>query len=239
MPSPLAYAKALRAFVRLVRDPTRLEEVFVLAESVETEEAAARVGEVFQADPRSARVLRERPRLGQVDLAALGRLPEGTLGRVFADAMIRMKLDPKDILMPERVTSDFDYVRAHLRETHDVWHAVTGFDTDVAGELGLQAFYLAQFQAPLSALLLTVGFANTLFYGMEDRDRRMREIVRGWLIGKRAEPFFGVRWAELWSTPLDEVRRSLRVDPELASSLVDGFVGGERAATLVRSALAA
>jgi ubiquinone biosynthesis protein Coq4 len=30
-------------------------------------------------------------------------------------------------------------------ETHDIWHVVTGFHTDVAGELGLQAFYLAQF----------------------------------------------------------------------------------------------
>ena len=224
MPSPLAYAKALRAFVRLVRDPTRLDEVFVLAELVETEEGAARVAEVFTSDPRSAQVLRDRPRLGEVDLAKLARLPEGTLGRAFADAMIRMKLDPKDILVPEGVASDFDFVRAHLRETHDIWHPVTGFDTDVAGELGLQAFYLAQFQAPLSALLLMVGFANTLFYGMEDRDRRMRAIVRGWLIGKRAEPFFGVRWADMWATPLLEVRRRLRVDPDLASALVDGFI---------------
>lgn len=238
MPSPLQYVKALRSFVRLVRDPTRLEEVFVLAESVETDEAAARVAEVFQKDPRSARVLRERPRLGEVDLAKLAKLPEGTLGRVFADAMIRMSLDPKDILVPEVVKSDFDYVRAHLRETHDVWHPVTGFETDVAGELGLQAFYLAQFQAPLSALLLMVGFANTLFYGMEDRDRRMREIARGWLIGKRAEPFFGVRWSEMWETPLVEVRRQLRVDPDLASELVDGFVGGLPSARL-RSMLAA
>ncbi len=238
MPSPLQYAKALRSFVRLVRDPTRLEEVFVLAESVETEEAAARVAEVFQKDPRSARVLRERPRLGEVDLSRLAKLPEGTLGRVFADAMIRMNLDPKDILVPEVVESDFDYVRAHLRETHDVWHPVTGLETDVAGELGLQAFYLAQFQAPLSALLLMVGFANTLFYGMEDRDRRMREIARGWLIGKRAEPFFGVRWSEMWEMPLDEVRRTLRVDPDLASELIDGFVAGLPSARL-RAMLAA
>lgn len=238
MPSPLKYAKALRAFVRLVRDPRRLEEVFVLAESVETDEAAAKVAEVFQKDPRSARVLRERPRLGELDLARLASLPEGTLGRVFADDMIRMKLDPKDIVVPDVVKTDFDYVRAHLRETHDVWHPVTGFDTDVAGELGLQAFYLAQFQAPLSALLLMVGFANTLFFGMEDRDRRMREIARGWLIGKRAEPFFGVRWAEMWEMPLAEVRRRLRVDPDLASELVDGFVAGLPSERL-RSALAA
>jgi len=238
MPSPLKYAKALRAFVRLIRDPKRTEEVFVLVESVETEEAAARVAEVFTSNPAFASVLRERPRLGEVDLAKLATYREGTLGRVFADAMIRMNLDPKDILVPEIVESDFDYVRAHLRETHDLWHPVTGFDTDVAGELGLQAFYLAQFQAPLSALLLMVGFANTLFYAMEDRDRRMRAIVRGWLIGKRAEPFFGVRWAEMWDLPLDEVRRKLRVEPDLATEVVDGFVARVPSAAL-RTALAA
>jgi len=238
MPSPLKVAKALRAFVRLIRDPKRTEEVFVLAESVETEEAAARVAEVFTSNPAFASVLRERPRLGEVDLAKLATYREGTLGRVFADAMIRMNLDPKDILVPEIVESDFDYVRAHLRETHDLWHPVTGFDTDVAGELGLQAFYLAQFQAPLSALLLMVGFANTLFYAMEDRDRRMRAIVRGWLIGKRAEPFFGVRWAEMWDLPLDEVRRKLRVEPDLATEVVDGFVARVPSAAL-RTALAA
>ncbi len=238
MPSPWMYAKALRAFVRLVKDPTRLDEVFVLAESVETEEAAARVAAIFQTDPHSARVLRERPRLGEIDLAALSKLPEGTLGRVFADAMIRMNLDPKDILVPPNVASDYDYVRAHLRETHDVWHPVTGFDTDVAGELGLQAFYLAQFQAPLSALLLMVGFANTLFFAMEDRDRRMRAIVRGWMIGKRAEPFFGVRWSEMWTMPLDEVRRRLRVEPDLASEIVDGFIDRLPSAS-IRTALAA
>ena len=194
--------------------------------------------EEFSRVDLARRVLRERPRLGEVNLGKLLTLPEGTLGRSFADAMIRMKLDPKDILVPEKVESDFDFVRAHLRETHDIWHPVTGFDTDVAGELGLQAFYLAQFQAPLSALLLMVGFANTLFFAMDDRDPRMRAIVRGWLIGKRAEPFFGVRWADMWERPLVDVRRELQVDPDLASELVDGFIDRLPKTTL-RAALAA
>jgi ubiquinone biosynthesis protein Coq4 len=33
------------------------------------------------------------------------------------------------------------YVLSHLYEMHDLWHAVIGFETDVAGELALQAFY--------------------------------------------------------------------------------------------------
>jgi ubiquinone biosynthesis protein COQ4 len=225
MRNPMKLAKAARSFVRLVRDPARLEEVFGLADSVESSAAAEEIAREFTKDPIHAKALRERPRLGEVDLAALSKLPLGTLGRSFADDMIRQQLDPKDIIVPPAV-SDYDFVRAHLRETHDLWHTVTGFHTDVAGELGLQAFYLAQFRAPLAALLLMVGFANTLIYAMDDKDRRMREIARGWLLGKRARTFFGVRWNEMWELPLIEVRRRLRVDTEIADRFLDAFVSG-------------
>ena len=40
----------------------------------------------------------------------------------------------------------------------------------------------------------------------------MHAIVRGWLLGKRARPLFGVRWNELWVTPMENVRRGLAVD---------------------------
>jgi ubiquinone biosynthesis protein COQ4 len=225
MRNPIDLFRAGRSFVRLVRDPARLDEVFVLADSVESAAAADEIRKEFEKDPIHAKALRERPRLGDVDLAVLSKLPVGTLGRTFADDMIRQELDPKDIIIPE-VVSDYDFVRAHLRETHDLWHTITGFHTDVAGELGLQAFYLAQFRAPLAALLLMVGFANTLLYAMDDKDRRMREIARGWLLGKRARTFFGVRWADMWDVPLVEVRRRMRVDADIADRFLDAFVSG-------------
>jgi ubiquinone biosynthesis protein COQ4 len=225
MRNPVRLLKAARSFVRLVRDPARLEEVFGLADSVENEAMADEIAKEFSKDPAHAKALRERPRLGVVDLAEMTKLPLGTLGRTFADDMVRQRLDPKDIVVPNVVT-DFDFVRAHLRETHDLWHTLTGFHTDVAGELGLQAFYLAQFRAPLAALLLMVGFANTLIYAMDEKDLRMREIARGWLLGKRARTFFGVRWADMWDVPLVEVRRRMRVDVEIADRFLDAFVGG-------------
>jgi ubiquinone biosynthesis protein Coq4 len=87
----------------------------------------------------------------------------------------------------------------------------TGFDTDVAGELGLQAFYLAQFPARLAALLLGIGFINTFAYSFDDKDARMDAVVRGWQLGKAARPFIGVRWSELWELPLTDVRTQLGI----------------------------
>jgi ubiquinone biosynthesis protein Coq4 len=148
-----------------------------------------------------------------LNLTELAKLPEGTLGRVFADHMISNGLDPKAIPIPEIEPGDLRYVKAHLRETHDIWHVVTGFNTDVAGEIGLQAFYLAQFPAHLSAVLIAMAFVHIATKNIDARDAMMNEIMRGWTIGKRADLFFGFEWAKHWATPLVEVRRMLHVDP--------------------------
>jgi ubiquinone biosynthesis protein Coq4 len=152
------------------------------------------------------------------DLAELDALPPGTLGRVFADHMRKNDLDPAAIPTLD-ASDDLAFLRAHLYETHDIWHAVTGYDTDVAGELGLQAFYAAQAPGGLPWMLLAMGFLNTALYEMGDRERRFDAIARGWEMGRRARPLFGTRWDELWTTPVDEVRRSLGVEPYRAPAL--------------------
>ena len=35
------------------------------------------------------------------------------------------------------------YLAQRMRQTHDIWHVLTGYATDVAGEVQLQAFTLA------------------------------------------------------------------------------------------------
>jgi len=211
MTNPLRLARAAKSALLLMRNPSRLDQVFELADSTVSPKIMASVVEALAQDPMGAQALEERPRLGRIDLAALRALPRGTLGRNFAEHMVENDLDPS--ALPNKKSPDAaSYVRAHLYETHDVWHVVTGFSTSVAGELGLQAFYLAQFPARLSAALVAGGILNALFFDFSDRDARMRSIVRGWLLGKRARPIFGVPWAELWATPLEEVRRRFGLD---------------------------
>ena len=152
-------------------------------------------------------------RLGTIDLDALASLPRGSLGERFGTHMIEAKLDPAAI--PTLPSEDAgSYVSAHLYETHDIWHVVTGFGTDVAGEMGLQAFYFAQFPAFLSAAILSAALLNTMMFAMDDRDRRMEATARGWDLGKRAKPLFGVNWAARWNEPLEDVRASLAIPRE-------------------------
>src|SRR5262249_22453881 len=161
-------------------------------------------------DPEGARALEERPRI-HIDMAELAALPPGTLGRTFHDHMVTNNLDPAGL--PRRPATDpVAYVSAHLFETHDVWHVVTRFDTDVAGELGLQAFYMAQLPSRLPPLLLATSFLNAVFYDLDAVGARMAEIVRGWELGRAARPLFGVRWSEMWDRPLVEVRAALGIN---------------------------
>ena len=209
MRNPLVLAKLLYKSVVLVKYPTRLDEVIEIADEIADDTVMGEFMDVIRKDPTGARALVEQPRVKIVS-AELRKLAKGTLGREYIDFMDSNGLNPEDL--PTRPSDNAaDFVRAHLYETHDLWHVVTGFKTDLAGELGLQAFYLAQLPARLSPLLLAVGMANTLIYGFHDKDARMDAIVHGWRMGKRAGQLFGQDWKQMWSTPLAEVRARLGV----------------------------
>jgi ubiquinone biosynthesis protein Coq4 len=213
-------ARATIGFLKLVKDPSKLDEVFAILDSLEQSEDGKAIVEEFHSNPAHAEAFRKRPRVGIPDLDQLARLPEGTLGRVFADEMRARGLDPKNIQQKVDDGSPAGYVFAHLRDTHDIWHTATGFEVDVAGELGLQAFYLTQFRAKLALLILAMGLLNTFFYATEDRTRRMDEIARGWQMGRKSRALFGFDWAAHWATPLDEVRRKLGIDIDGGSAPV-------------------
>ncbi len=217
MRNPLTILRIIKSFYVLARDPNRLDQVFALADSGANQALMEEVSTFLERDPRLAAALVEQPRLGRVDLAELSRLPAGTLGHEFAAHMLRNGLDPAAIPVPD-APNDVWYVRTHLRETHDIWHVVTGMGTDVAGELALQAFYLAQMPSRLSSALMAMGLIHISAVRPEAREVVMNAIVHGWLVGQRSRPLFGVAWAKLWSTPLTEVRAQLGVDvkPETA-----------------------
>ena len=208
---PLRALKAVYSLARLVKDPNRLGEVFEISDALATPEKLRPMVDQLAEDPVIARSLEERHRI-HIDIPALRRLPEGTLGRTFAEHMIAANLDPS--ALPKLPSDDaIAFFRAHLYETHDIWHVVTGFETDVVGELGLQAFYQAQIPGPLPSILLAIGFLRSALFDRELTVPFMNALVRGWRMGKTARPLFGVRWDELWSTPLAEVQRQLDVEP--------------------------
>jgi ubiquinone biosynthesis protein COQ4 len=208
---PLRALKALYSLAMLVRDPNRLAEVFEMSDALATPAMLTPIVDRLAEHADVARAFEERHRI-RLDLAELRRCAPGTLGREFAEHMIANGLDPS--ALPSLPSDDrLSFFRAHLYETHDVWHVVTGFGTDLVGELGLQGFYLAQIPGQLPALLLAVGFLRSAIYDQALTTPFMEALVDGWRKGRAARPLFGVRWDELWDVPLDDVRARLGVTP--------------------------
>ncbi len=207
----LRIVKGSHSFIRLVQDMNRTDEVFQVIQKLDNPELMLPVVAHFKTSERGRAAFAEQPRVGKIDLQQLKTLPEGTLGRAYAEHMLALGLDPA--FFPQLpVTDDLSYMRMHLFETHDIWHVVTGFATNVAGELGLQSFYAAQFpQGPLPPVLLAAGMLNTVLHQREDNASRFDAVARGWFLGRAAAPLFGVHWGELWAEPLATVRQNLNV----------------------------
>lgn len=218
---PFKFARALLAMGRIVRDPNRLDEVFALADTMRSPTFMKPIVDHVSRDPVAAKALRELPRMKRVDLAAMRAMPEGSLGRAFAEHLDANGLDPG--ALPYYAHDDvYSWIPAHLTETHDLWHALTGFGADVPGELGLQAFYLAQFPSKLATALLAVGFVKMAASREElPYERIMNEIARGWVMGSRAKSIFGVVWDEHWAEPLASIRARFGIDVEGAAAAVD------------------
>lgn len=198
-------------FLRLSKDPSRLDLVFKMADGLDPRKRPE-VGRMLER-PEIRRHLEGHLPVARVDLPALRGLPEGSFGRAVAAFFDERKLDPAGLYItsPEG-SSDFERFKRHMERSHDLWHVVTGFATDVPGELGLQAFGIAQIGVPLGYLLLSAGFLHQLGDN-RDGERILDEVTRGWQLGKRARAFFGADWEEMFPLPLSEVQARFGVAP--------------------------
>ncbi|MGE0787464.1 MAG: Coq4 family protein [Sandaracinaceae bacterium] len=217
---PVRALEALRALGRLLRDPDRTEDAFAVVRLVDAG-GIDRLFARFRQSSEGRALLRERPSLlaALSDTAGLAAMPEGSLGRTYLAFCEREGITPGGLVeastSEERALLDEDrlYVADRMRDSHDLWHVITGCRTDLAGELSVLAFSTAQTQSLGVGLLALGGFLRS-FTLPRELGYQGRELVKAAVrSGRRASWLPIARWEELLPLPLDEVRRSLRVEP--------------------------
>ncbi|MDP5017864.1 hypothetical protein FJR11_09465 [Anabaena sp. UHCC 0187] len=160
--------------------------------------------------PQGKQAFVDRPLLGKIDLQQLHQLPEHTLGYMYAEHMIKNGLTPPPV--NENINDQFTFLGTHITETHDIWHVVTGCNTDKPGEIKLEAFYIAQLASDrLFLALIAKNLLKTAMYEIELCEQIMDGLTQGWIMGKQAKPLFGMEWNKLWKIPLKEVQTSLNI----------------------------
>jgi ubiquinone biosynthesis protein COQ4 len=168
-----------------------------------------RVARALTRIPDGRSLLTERPLLDAsiLDLPALAALPEDTLGGAYGRHMLTRGLKP--LVTVREPEDDAEYVAQWLYLTHDLWHVLTGYDTDDLGETDLQAFYLGKMNAPSSLTVVAMSFLKR----RGQVGQLTRRLGAAYLRGRAAGNVVSFRWDRHWSTPIAEVRRRLSVTP--------------------------
>lgn len=202
--------------LRLIRNPMDISPIFEIDEFLSHDSFRYSVETCRNID--EVRILMDQRYLapGPYDLNELAKLPEGTLGHGFAKHMRHHKMDI--VFYPplkSNEINDLNYLRLRSRETHDIHHYILGFKPHHFGEMQISAFYLKQFNSPLSAFLMAAG----ILVGLIKKPYLMNELIeayyQGWQMGKECKPILAVKWEELWEVPVSEVREMLGINVEL------------------------
>jgi ubiquinone biosynthesis protein COQ4 len=205
---------AWRALARLVRNPDETKHVFDLIDAL-SGNSGERMLHRFEASESGRRILDERRELLPVlsDRERLFALPAGSLGRTYAEFMTREQISADGLVEASqeggRANEDLSPERAliglRMRDSHDLWHIVTGYGRDLIGEACVLAVTYAQTKNRGIGAIVAMAYWKA---GREMPSARVaiREAYRR---GKRAAWLPAADWEALLARPVAQVREEL------------------------------
>jgi ubiquinone biosynthesis protein COQ4 len=208
--------RSIYAAFMLGRRPDQVKYVFMMGDSQDNiAEGARSRGEISDpfADAGLERLWQSRFRAPSYEVDDLLQLPASTLGGAYARHMKSRGLRP-DFFEDVPPRHRMHFLRLRLRQTHDIWHVLSGFDTDEFGEVGLQGFYFAQFTNGQSALILASAALKSVLRGrFGDLEKHLDAFCEGYRNGRNAASLLAVEWESMWGEELAVVRQRLKVEP--------------------------
>ncbi|QYE36651.1 ubiquinone biosynthesis protein [Polymorphobacter sp. PAMC 29334] len=214
------WLKALRAVRRLLADKDDTVQVFEIMRSLNGR--ATRDGYLqLLLTAQGGRIAYQRRELPEVlmDRAMLATYPVGSVaahylafteaGQISADGLAdvsRQAARPEGIDLVHPVA----WYGRRIRDTHDLWHILTGYDLTGLGEACLVAFSYAQTKALGWAL---IGTGAALRGARQPGYKFARAIWEGYRRGRSAAWLPGQDYEALLAEPLEAARSRLGLQP--------------------------
>lgn len=202
----------LKALVTLYRDPANLDYVYDVEDGLRYSKSAESSVNWLKTQPEIEQLIQERYIAPHPDIEKLLQYPETSLGYAYASYIKKAGFDP-GFYRQIKVEDDISYLTLRMRQTHDIWHVVTGFKTDVLGEIGLKAFEMAQTRRNLAFVLVGGSLLGTLVKSPEALPNLLEQITLGYKMGSTAKPLIAQKWEEHWDKSLSEWREELGIQP--------------------------
>ncbi|PRP93232.1 Coenzyme Q (ubiquinone) biosynthesis protein Coq4 [Enhygromyxa salina] len=166
-------------------------------------------------------LLRRKPSLGDAlaDWDRLERLPAGTLGAAYLDSCAQLGTTRRGMsdyvetgTSAERTAAlepDERFLQDTLFFSHDLYHLVTGYQTDLLGEVCLLAFTAAQTRNTGVLAMAGLGAYSIRLPRLAGQRRMLDASARA----LRAEWLVEQDWPSLLARPLTAVQRELGLWP--------------------------
>lgn len=212
MKTVLNRLRLLKAFFLLVKDPTQTDRVFEIADRGREHRGILlkQAVETIIAQDGFLDLYNKKYSPKVPPLKELESYPAGTFGREFARHMLSNNLEVEFFPIPDGQGEE-QYLIERGRKSHDFWHVLTGFDTSVAGEIGLQAFTLAQIRSPFSAILIAGGILHSILLAPEIFSALIDKLFQGYQMGHGSKKLMGVPIETLLHENLSELRQRFQI----------------------------
>lgn len=210
--------RAVRAYRRLLADKEDTVAVFEIMRALNGR-STARGYERLLRTADGGRIACAQADLAErlSDRTYVEAFAPGTVGAAYADFTRRENLSPEGLIAVSRQvygpSPDADHPYAwfgrRIRDTHDLWHILTGYGRDGVGEACLVAFSFAQ-TGGLGWGFIAAGAAHQ---GLKAPGPHpyARAVLEGWRRGRRSAWLPGEDYEALLAEPLADARRRLNI----------------------------
>lgn len=211
--------KAWRHMQKLIADKEDTAQVFHIIEALNGG-SNRKDFKRFLSSENGVKLLERRSYLPDLldDHAPLKALPKGTVGRTYVDFMEREGLTANGLVEESKIQrahhEQFDddllwYVN-RLRDTHDMYHVLTGYGRDALGEDALLGYTHSQHGGLGISFIAFMG--NRQIAKEAPREARVKDVLaEGRRNGKQAKRIVEQDIESLLDQPIEEVRERLNI----------------------------
>ncbi|MCK0069114.1 ubiquinone biosynthesis protein COQ4 [Kordiimonas laminariae] len=240
-PQPRRWGDAWRALKQLMETPEDTTQVFKIMKAL-AGNSLFNEFKRFRKTDFGAKVLEERINLFDTltNRDYLSKLPEGTLGKTYYDFCQREGISPEGLIEASAEEyegfedKNLEFYANRTRESHDLWHVVSGYGRDGLGEVCVVAFSYAQTKSLGFAAIAVMG-AHKFKSDFQDANI-WSTMWQAYMNGRKAAWLPGVNWEALMDKPLEEVREFLNIRTPQKYQKLDHVIAGTRPEVLATQA---